>query len=108
MVLDPNIILQAGRGVTPLQDPMESYGKAMSLASAMQQNQMGGLQLQQALQQQKDNEDFRAATGMRNFRTRSATLPALMMRCRKHQNWAPHPPWSSSRRPRTCGTRAFS
>lgn len=50
--LDPNIILQAGRGVTPLQDPMEMRAK-------MQQSQLGALQLQQAQRGIADDDAYR-------------------------------------------------
>ena len=41
MALDPNIILQAGRGVTPIQtfDPTEVQAKQIGLAQAMQNMQ---------------------------------------------------------------------
>lgn len=52
MPLDPNIILQAGRGVTPLQDPSEMQAK-------LQQTQLGALQLQQARQGLQDDQAYR-------------------------------------------------
>lgn len=57
MPLDPNIILQAGQGVTPLQNPMDAMGKALQLKGLMQQ---------QAKQQQEfqDAADFRAKHGV--------------------------------------------
>jgi len=50
--LDPNIILQAGRGVTPLQDPTEMQAK-------LQQSQLGALQLQQAQRGIADDDAYR-------------------------------------------------
>ena len=52
MPLDPNIILQAGRGVTPLIDPSEMQAK-------LQQSQLGALQLQQARQGVEDDQAYR-------------------------------------------------
>ncbi|MGJ7613936.1 MULTISPECIES: hypothetical protein [unclassified Variovorax] len=52
MPLDPNIILQAGRGVTPLQDPSEMQAK-------LQQSQLGALQLQQAQRGMADDQAYR-------------------------------------------------
>jgi hypothetical protein len=52
MALDPNIILQAGRGVTPLQDPSEMQAK-------LQQTQLGALQLQQAQRGIADDDAYR-------------------------------------------------
>jgi len=54
MALDPNIILQAGRGVTPLIDPSEMQAK-------LQQSQLGALQLQQARQGLEDDQAYRQA-----------------------------------------------
>jgi len=50
--LDPNIILQAGKGVTPLQDPTEMQAK-------LQQSQLGALQLQQAQRGIADDDAYR-------------------------------------------------
>jgi hypothetical protein len=50
--LDPNIVLQAGRGVTPLENPMEMQAK-------MQQSQLGALQLQQAQRGMADDDAYR-------------------------------------------------
>ena len=52
MPLDPNIILQAGRGVTPLKDPNE-------IAAEQAQRQMQQLQLQQTQQGMADDAAYR-------------------------------------------------
>lgn len=48
MALDPSIILQAGRGVVPLESPLDAMGKALAVKQAMQQNQMQSMQLEDA------------------------------------------------------------
>ena len=50
MALDPNIILQAGRGVTPLQvyDPVQQGLAEANLSQALQNQQIRGMQIQQA------------------------------------------------------------
>lgn len=60
MALDPSIILQAGRGITQF-DPIGVAEKAMSMKHAMQQQQIGALQLQQQQQTMSDNQAVRAA-----------------------------------------------
>lgn len=57
MALDPSIILQAGRGVTPIADPMEQAAKAQNLMGSM-------LQLQQQRQAMTDQAEFRKQYGM--------------------------------------------
>lgn len=62
MPIDASIALQ-GRGVT---DPLESYGKALSLKSLMGQQQMQEMQMRQAQQQEQEqmalNEAYRSST----------------------------------------------
>jgi hypothetical protein len=52
MALDPNIIL----GVRPVQDPMESMGRAMSLAQLAQQGQLQRLQIDKAQRDYTDEQ----------------------------------------------------
>ncbi len=47
MALDPNIALQIGQPVQPL-DPLKAYGSVLTLKNLIDQQQMNGLQMQQA------------------------------------------------------------
>lgn len=47
MPLDPNIALQVGQPVQPL-DPLKAYGQVMTLKGLIDQQQMNGLQMQHA------------------------------------------------------------
>lgn len=47
MPLDPNIALQVGQPVQPL-DPMKAYGQVLTLKHLVDQQQLGGLQMAQA------------------------------------------------------------
>ena len=47
MPLDPNIALQVGQPVQPL-DPLKAYGQVLTLKNLIDQQQMNGLQMQQA------------------------------------------------------------
>lgn len=60
MALDPAISLQAGQGVTPLQQPMDVMGKGLALQSGMLQMQAQKMQNQQLQQQIQDAQDFRS------------------------------------------------
>lgn len=60
MALDPSIILQAGRGVVPLESPMDAMGKALALKSQFQQSQLQGLNLQQQTAAAQDAAAMRA------------------------------------------------
>ena len=44
---DPTISLHVGQGVTPIENPLDQAGKALSLRGMMQQQQSGALALQQ-------------------------------------------------------------
>lgn len=57
--LDPNIILQAGRGVTPLEQPSEVMGKALQLRQMLNQGQQASMQMQQMRQQMQDAQELR-------------------------------------------------
>ena len=46
---------------TQIEDPLQQYGKALSLQSMGQQQQLGALQVQQAQQDQQDQAKFRQA-----------------------------------------------
>ena len=64
MALDPAIALQAGQGVTPLQDPIQRASQFAQLQNMQQQNQLGGIQVQQgqlALQDQQIQAEWAAA-----------------------------------------------
>lgn len=52
MALDPSIILQAGRGVTPLMNPAE-------IQDAQMQRELGGMKLAQARQAMQDDAAYR-------------------------------------------------
>ena len=52
--LDPSIIM----GIKPAADPMDSYGKALSLKSLLGQQQMQDMQMQQAQDQQRYDRDY--------------------------------------------------
>ncbi len=60
MALDPTLSLQAGQGVTPLQQPMDIMGKGLALQSGMLQMQQQRMQNQQIQQQLQDAADLRA------------------------------------------------
>ena len=47
MAIDPTIALQAGQGVTPLQSPIQQATNFAQLQGLTQQNQLGGIQVQQ-------------------------------------------------------------
>ena len=59
MPLDPNIALQVGQPVQPI-DPLKAYGQVLTLKNLMDQQRMHGLQLEKA---QRDEADVR---GLRN------------------------------------------
>jgi hypothetical protein len=59
MPIDPNIPLMAGRGVTPLQGPLDAQARVQSLRSAMQQNELGRMKLDEAGRLQKQSEEGR-------------------------------------------------
>ena len=61
MAMDPNIILQAGKGVTPIQDPIQSLGNALQLQALQQKNQIGALDMNQRIQQQQRMASLREA-----------------------------------------------
>lgn len=70
MALDPSIILQAGKGVTPIQSPFE-------LAQGL--NQLRAMQMQNQIHQQQiqDAADFRAQYGMSPGNAQAAQKIAL-------------------------------
>ena len=47
MPLDPNIALQVGQPVQPL-DPLKAYGSVLTLKNLIDQQQMNGMQMQHA------------------------------------------------------------
>jgi hypothetical protein len=59
MAIDPSIIL-SGRPPVPVQtpDPLENYAKIMGVKNAMQQGQLGQLQLSQAEKAARDEEAY--------------------------------------------------
>jgi len=63
MAIDPSIITSGIRPPTPIQidDPLSSYGKAVQLKALVGQNQMQGIQMQQAQQQLADDQAVRQA-----------------------------------------------
>src|ERR1700677_322232 len=61
MPLDPSIILGAGQGVTPLQNPMDVMGKAMNYQNALLQSQNLAMQNQVMRQQYNDEQALRIA-----------------------------------------------
>jgi len=59
MALDPAIALQAGQGVTPLQDPIQRASQFAQLQNMQQQNQLGGIQVQQGQLALQDQQKMR-------------------------------------------------
>jgi hypothetical protein len=59
MALDPSIPFRALNATVPLENPQDVQAKALSIRNLLQQNQMGGLQLQEAKQQQSDEQAAR-------------------------------------------------
>lgn len=57
--LDPSIILQAGKGVTPLETPMQAMGGALQLQQLMNQNKQSNIQTQMLQQQFEDANRIR-------------------------------------------------
>lgn len=64
MAIDPSIILQAGKGVTPIESPFQLAQGAGQLAAMKQQLAMQGIQQQQAIQNMEDANAFRQQFGM--------------------------------------------
>jgi len=60
MPLDPNIALQVGQPVQPL-DPMKAYGQVLTLKNLMDQQRMQGLQLEKAQRDEADARGLRSA-----------------------------------------------
>jgi len=63
MPLDPNIALQVGQPVQPL-DPMKAYGQVMSLKNLIDQQRMQGMQLEKAQREEADAQGLRRAYAM--------------------------------------------
>lgn len=60
MPLDPNIALQVGQPVQPL-DPLKAYGQVLTLKNLMDQQRMQGLQLEKAQRDEADARGLRSA-----------------------------------------------
>ena len=68
-IMDPSIYQNAFKPTVPLQDPMESMGKALQIQGMMQQHQMGGIQLQNAQQDQQDQQGLRRLMATGKYKT---------------------------------------
>jgi len=60
MPIDPNIALQVGQPVKPI-DPMAAYGQVLTLKNLMDQQRMQGLQLEKAQRDEADARGLRRA-----------------------------------------------
>jgi len=60
MPIDPNIALQVGQPVKPI-DPMAAYGQVLTLKNLMDQQRMHGLQLEKAQRDEADARGLRRA-----------------------------------------------
>jgi hypothetical protein len=69
MAADPSIYSQLGRGVTPLQSPMDQFGQAMQVKNLMGQSQLQGLQIGQAERGIEEQQRLRALFGGGNTPT---------------------------------------
>lgn len=67
MALDPAIALQAGHPTVSLASPIEQWGQVANVQNAMNQNQMGQIQVQQARQQLRDSQLISQAFTSGNF-----------------------------------------
>ena len=54
MPIDPSISLQAGQGVTPLANPLDTYGKVATLANTLSQNRLIDASAQNAVDQNRN------------------------------------------------------
>lgn len=60
MPIDPNIALQVGQPVQPL-DPLKSYGQVLTLKHLMDQQRMQGMQMDKAQREEADTQAVRRA-----------------------------------------------